>query len=212
MRFAIRTGVRETDPVTAAKSGFQQTDGIAAWSSDQIIKALATHPVNTPTGLALRLMFETAAALTDVVKLGPHNLKDGFIIYRRQKLGEKSAIDAVCPLSPELLSALAAIKTPTYLTFNGKPRSNAGLGGRIKAVAAAFCFKGSAHGIRKARAVMLYEAGWPLEAIAAVLGHADTKMTAHYIASASRVGIAKKAYALANLNDTSRLTEGKSDE
>lgn len=118
----------------------------------------------------LRLIFETAAALVDVVRLGPEHLADGVIVYTRQKLGKRSAPDAACPLSDELLAHLATMSTKTFLTHNGKPRSGAGLGNRVRAVAKDLGFEGSAHGLRKARANVLLSSGTDLSAVATGLG------------------------------------------
>jgi len=212
MRFAMRTGVRSTDPVDATRSGFEASDGIAPWSREQVQAALSAYSMDTPTGLALNLLFETAAALVDGVRFGPQHVVDGCIVYKRQKLGVKEAVMAVCPLSPELLAHLATITTPTFLTHKGKPRSASGLGNRIADVADALGFDGSAHGIRKARAITLYEDGVQLEGIAAILGHSNTAQTAHYIKNASRVRAAKAAIATSNLNQRSHLTKTKNDE
>ena len=212
MRFAMRTGVRATDPTAATKSRFEATDGIEPWTPDQVASALALHPLNTSTGLAVRLLFETGAALADVVRLGPHHIVDGCIIYRRQKLGQRTSIDAVCPLSPELLAHLATVKTTTFLEQNGKPRSPAGLGNRVRAVAEALGFDGSAHGIRKARANALLASGAELGGIAAIMGHSGTTMTAHYTKAAARMGIAKAAVAKSNLFIKPNLTEDINDD
>jgi integrase len=206
MRFAMRTGVRSTDPVAASRSGFESTDGIKPWTLEQVLAALSAHPMTTPTGLALRLMFETGAALADVVRLGPEHLADGVIVYKRQKLGKRSAPDAACPLSDELLAYLATIRTKTFLTHNGKPRSGAGLGNRVRAVAKGLGFEGSAHGIRKARANFLWSSGADLNAVAAVLGQSGTKMAAHYTLAASRVENAKTAVGKTNLFPQPHLT------
>ena len=115
-------------------------------------------------------MFETAAALVDVVRFGPEHLADGVIVYKRQKLGKRSAPDAACPLSDELLAHLATMSTKTFLTHNGKPRSGAGLGNRVRAVAKDLGFEGSSHGLRKARANVLVSSGTDLSAVATVLG------------------------------------------
>ena len=212
MRFAMRTGVRATNPVAATKSGFEATDGIHPWTADQVASVLAQYPLSTSIGLALRLLFETGAALADVVRLGPQHLVDGCIIYKRQKLGLRTAIDAVCPLSPELLAHLAAAKTKTFLEQNGKPRSAAGLGNRVRAVAGSLGFDGSAHGIRKARANTLLASGADLGGIAAILGHSGTAMTAHYTKAAARVQIAKAAASKSNLFSQTYLTEDINDD
>lgn len=200
MRFAMRKGIRHSDPVTATASGYTQGDGIQPWTPEQVALVLSRHPLDTQTGLALRLLYETGAALVDVVNLGPDNLQDGCIIYKRQKLGKRNAAPAVCPLSPELLARLAEITAPTFLHVNGQPRSHKGLGTKVRAIADECGFAGSAHGIRKARANALWAAGADVQGVAAILGHGEVKTTQHYTRAANRVEIAKKAASMTNLN------------
>ncbi len=198
MRFAMRWGLRHSDPVAATWSGYESGNGIAPWTPEQVEMVLSRHPLDTPTGLALHLLYETGAALADVVRLGPDNLQGDVIVYRRQKLGKRSAPPAVCPLSPELLARLRAITSGTFLAIAGKPRSAAGLGNKVRSLAVECGFAGSAHGIRKARANALLSAGADIQGVAAILGHGEVSTTAHYTRAASRLDIAKAAAAKTN--------------
>ena len=107
---------------------------------------------------------------------------------------------------------MPSVKTTTFLEQNGKPRSPAGLGNRVRAVAEALGFDGSAHGIRKARANALLASGAELGGIAAIMGHSGTTMTAHYTKAAARMGIAKAAVAKSNLFIKPNLTEDINDD
>lgn len=207
--FARRNGWRQTDPVGPTKSGYRASDGIAPWTAGQVAMVLARHPLGTPMGLALRLLAETGAALADVVRLGPADLSGSVITYKRKKLGKRSLPDAVCPLSPELLAALSSCTADTFLAVAGKPRSAAGLGNKVRAVAADCGFAGSAHGIRKARGNALYAAGADLSGVAAILGHSETKTTAHYVRAADRSELAKTAAQKTNHPADNRPNQGE---
>lgn len=193
MRFAMRQGLRNTDPVAATATGYESGDGIAPWTHEQVAAALSAHPLDTPMGLALRLLYETGAALADVVRLGPQHLQGNTITYRRKKLTRRNAPAAVCPISDELRVVLASISAPTFLHVGGKQRSAAGLGNKVRAAALALGFQGSAHGIRKARANDLISAGANIQGVAAILGHSEVRTTAHYTRAADRRAIAEAA-------------------
>lgn len=200
MKFAMRRGMRHTDPVAATASGYESTDGIAPWTPEQVEMVLSRHPPDTPTGLTLHLLYETGAALADVVRLGPEHLDNDCIIYKRKKLGQRNAPPAVCPLSPALLARLRGITTDTFLAVGGKTRSAAGLGNKVRAIAAECGFAGSAHGIRKARANALLTAGADIQGVAAILGHGEIGTTQHYVRAANRVAVAKAAASKTNPN------------
>ena len=83
----------------------------------------------------MTLMFYTGAAKVDAVKLGPANVKDGRIEYRRQKT-RKNPSGALISLS--IHSALAAALAVSPITFtyfetqHNKARSRKGLGTSIR--------------------------------------------------------------------------------
>ncbi|MEI6799703.1 MAG: hypothetical protein WCO04_10900 [Pseudomonadota bacterium] len=104
---------------------------------------MAPHPLSTSTGLAKRQWRVTGTTLADVVRLGPQRLVDGCILHRCQKLGKRTALEAVCPVSPEPPAHLATVKTTIFLSQNGKPRLPAGLGNRVRALAEDLGFDGS---------------------------------------------------------------------
>ena len=151
----------------------------------------------------------TGAARCDLVRLGPGNIRGGRLVYRRQKMRGKPAPLVDIPLLPELAAEIAALpQRPTFLqTERGKtsrPRSEKSLGGdftrwvaeaglltldergRIVGGMDEHGLSLSLHGLRKALARRLAEAGATPQSIMAVMGHSTIAMAAHYSAAYDR--------------------------
>ncbi|WP_242514395.1 tyrosine-type recombinase/integrase [Rhodovulum sulfidophilum] len=96
----------------------------------------------------------------------------------------------------------------TYLaTARGQTRSSKALGTLIREAARAAGIEKSAHGLRKARAVALAEAGATTHQIAAWTGHVSLKEVEHYTRATQRraavVGIEQER----NVANTSAQSE-----
>ena len=122
---------------------------------------------------AVTLMLYTGAARVDAVKLGPMNLKGDRIEYRRQKTAKTNGILVSIPVHPDLAAVLADLPNdrPFLATAYGKGRSPDGPGNLMRE----WCDKAglpecSAHGLRKACARRLAEAGASAHEIMAVTG------------------------------------------
>ena len=93
------------------------TEGFHSWDEGEIARFYEIHPLGSPAHICITLMLHTGAAKVDVVKLGPANVKNGRIEYRRQKTQKNpSGILVSLPIHPALATALAARPvTFTYL-------------------------------------------------------------------------------------------------
>lgn len=195
----VPTNVARTVPRLPAK----HQEGYRTWREDEIEMFLDRHLVGTTPHLAMMLILCTGAARVDAVKLGPGNVSEGRIRYKRQKTQRVSDVWVDLPIMPELQAALDA--TPPRLTFletaYGRQRTansltgsfyvwttQAGLGdvdelGR----------KVSPHGLRKAQGRRLAEAGCTPNEIMAVLGHNDLKQVMTYTRAYDRRSAADSA-------------------
>ncbi len=102
------------------------------------------------------------------------------------------------PMLPQLKRSLRALKVqgPTYiLTEYGKPfASTAGMAGRVKDwCRSAGLFDLSSHGVRKAFAELLAEAGCSQHQIMAVMAHTQAKTSEVYTKGAQRRLMAQDA-------------------
>ncbi len=181
---------------TVKKLTVPNPDGHRTWREDEIAAYLEHHEPGTLARLVFVLALCTGAARCDLVRLGPGNIRGGRLVYRRQKMRGKPAPLVDIPVLPELAEALAILPPrATYLeTAQGRPRSEKALGGDFaKWVAEAGLSALDAHGLtlglhglRKALARRLAEAGATPQSIMAVLGHSTMAMAVHYSSAYDR--------------------------
>jgi integrase len=159
--FALTEGLIEIDPTAGVKlAKVKDTGGFETWSSGCIQQYRRTHKLGTRARLALELLYGTMQARADVVRLGRQHLQGDVISFRRQKTGNPVDI----PVLPELQAAIDAMPKADHLTFlvteQGKPFTPAGFGNYFRDQCdLAGLSNLSAHGLRKAGATRLAEAG-----------------------------------------------------
>lgn len=181
---------------TVQKLTVPNPDGHRTWREDEIATFLSHHGPGTLPRRVFLLALCTGAARCDLVRLGPGNLRGDRIVYRRMKMRGKPAPEVNIPILRELAEELAALPPrPTFLhTIRGRARSEKSLGGDFaewvrEAGLDAADERGRTlglHGLRKAMARRLAEAGATPQSIMAVLGHSTIAMAAHYSAAYDR--------------------------
>lgn len=174
------------------------TEGFHSWDEGEIARFYEVHPLGSPAHICMTLMLYAGAAKVDVVKLGPANVKNGRIEYRRKKTQKNpSGILVSLPIHPALATALAARPVPfTYLeTGQNKARSRNGLGTSMRkwcdAAGPPLC---SSHGLRKAICRRIAEAGGTPYEIIAVSGHVTLSMAQKYCETFGRRDMADTAF------------------
>ncbi len=176
-------------------------DGFHTWSEDEIATFQKAWPEGTLADLTTALILYTGAARVDVVQLGPGNRAGDRIRYRRQKTKSRTGIVVDIPLHPELKRRLDALPPDqaTYLqTRAGEQRSASGLGNMMQVWRdKAGLPECSLHGLRKAIARRLAEAGATTHEIAAVTGHRTLAEVQRYTEKVQRAGLADRAMQLA---------------
>lgn len=179
----------EIDPAKmVSKPDLPASDGHKPWTRGDV-EAFRNHwRIGTMQRLALELILHTGAAIGDAVKLGPGNIKDGWITYKRGKTG----VQATCPLdncpgwfepSPYLRDCID--EAPRHMVFlstaAGHSRSvKAARQWFAKAARDAGIEGKTAHGVRKLRAIMMAEAGATTEERMLIMGHDTTAQTREY--------------------------------
>lgn len=192
-RYGLERGLLKTNPTLGVKRLRDKTDGIATWSDAQIAQFEKRHPVGTKANLALRLLLYTAQRRSDVVRLGRQHEKAGAIHMRQHKTGAW----LILPVVPELREALD--RTPsqglTYLeTEFGRPFSLAGFGNWFRDRCNEAGLRNiSAHGLRKAAARRMAEAGKSTHEIMSITGHRSLGEVERYTRAASQERLAKTA-------------------
>ena len=214
-RLAMKLGWLSVNPAELAESVPYHAKGHHTWSEDEISRFLEVHPFGTVAHRTMTLMLWTGAARADAVKLGWFSVKGDTIQYTRQKTGRMKDPVLICiPIAPELRALLDTLPrgAGTFLqTSDGKVRSAKALTGDMrKWCDAAGLPECTSHGLRKAIARRLGEAGASALMIAAVTGHKTLSEVQRYTEKADRSKLAtggialitgtKPAQKLANLN------------
>jgi integrase len=193
MKYAVEIGLREDNPAAGVKLPNLKTDGYHSWTEAEIAQFQAYHGLGTRARLALTLLLYTGQRRGDVIRMGRQHIRDGIMHVRQQKTGIELAI----PIHGTLASTIA--EAPAYhLTFlttrNGKPFSPAGFGNYFRdccnEAGLSHC---SAHGLRKAAARRLAEAGCTMHEIAAITGHASLSEVQRYTRAADQKRLALSA-------------------
>lgn len=189
--YAVEIEMIEFSPAaTVKKLAIPNPDGFRTWRDDEIDQYFEHHKLGTMAHLVMTLAVYTAAARCDLVLLGPANVKDGRLRYRRKKMRGKPMPEVDIRILPPLEEALALTRPGlTFLaTALGVQRSEKSLGGDFaKWVGDAglgnrndYGKTLSLHGLRKAMARRLAEAGATPQEIMSILGHKTVAMAMHY--------------------------------
>ena len=195
MKHAVDTGMRKDDPTRDIKAVRTKSTGFHSWNEAEIAQYEARHPIGSRARLAFGLLLFTGQRRSDVVRMGRQHLRDGVIAVRQQKTGVELAI----PVLPELEEIIAASPSGqlTFLvTEYGRPFSVSGFGGWFKKQcrAADLPANCSAHGLRKATARRLAEAGCSALEIAAITGHATLHEITRYTKAADQKRLSRSAF------------------
>lgn len=194
-RLAMRLGWIKINPAALADRVAYHAKGHHTWTEEEIARFIEVHPFGTIAHRAMTLMLWTGAARADAVKLGWFSIKttpDGERLqYTRQKTGRmRDPVLISIPIAPELRALLDTLprNAGTFLqTVEGKQRSAKALTGDMrKWCDAAGLPECTPHGLRKAIARRLAEAGAAAHVIGAVTGHKTLTEIQRYAAAADR--------------------------
>ena len=201
IKFAIDTGWRTDEPTLRIKT-FPEHE-FHTWTEDEIAQYEKQWPIGSRERTAYALHLYTGQRRADVARMAWTDVVRNSINVVHAKTGARLTI----PLHPNLSAALRAWprKHVVILTtaFN-KPFTTAGYGNMMAdAIAAAgLPDRCVLHGLRKAAARRLAEAGCSEKEISAVTGHTTLKEVARYTRAADQKRLAAEAVA--------KLTEQKS--
>jgi len=196
LNFAVERNWRRDNPTLTVRKLNFRTTGFHSWTESEIAAFEAKYPIGSRERLAFALLLYTAQRRSDVVTMGRQHIRSGSIQVKQQKTGTRLSI----PIHAELQRALNADPSAnmTFLvTAYGKPFSPAGFTNwfRARVQAAGLPENCAPHGLRKAAARRLAEAGCTVHQIMAVTGHKSLSEVANYTAAAGQEGLAKAALA-----------------
>ena len=196
-RVALEDGLVATDPTAGIKLKRPPTEGHRTWTPEDCAAYEARHRLGTQAHLAFALGLYTGQRISDAVRLGRPFEKAGRLRFTQTKNRVKAPVTVDIPIVPPLRAALDATPASglTYLqTAYGRPFTADGLSNRFRA----WCDEAglpncSFHGLRKACATALAEAGATPHQLMAVLGHSTHQQAALYTRKAERAGMADAA-------------------
>jgi integrase len=195
LRHAIDMGLINDNPARNVRKFAVKSQGFHSWDENDVAAFEERHSENPRVILALLLLLHTGQRRSDLVRMGWQHVTGDLLRVRQ----DKTSVELKIPLHPKLAVALATMPR-TNLTFllteAGAPFTAAGFGNwfrdRCDEAGLSHC---SAHGLRKACATRLAEAGCTPEQIKAITGHKTLTEVARYTCAADQEQSARQAIA-----------------
>jgi integrase len=193
MRHAVELGLRDDDPTRDVRAIRVKSDGHHSWTDDEIEQFERHHPTGSRARLALALLLYTGQRRGDVLRMGAQHIRNDALYVKQEKTG----VELIIPLHPTLKTIIAAAPRD-HLTFVTTRR-----GGPFQGAAFSRWFREqcdevglphcSAHGLRKAAARRLAEAGCTAHEIGAITGHTSLSELVRYTKAADQRRLAEVA-------------------
>src|SRR5262245_1276185 len=207
MRHAIEIGLRADDPTREVRAIRTRTTGHHSWTDDEIAEFERQHPIGTRPRFAVALLLCTGQRRSDMIRMGVQHIRNGVLHVKQEKTGA----ELIIPVHPALITIIAAAPRD-HLTFvttrHGKPFQGSAFSRWFREecdeAGLPHC---SAHGLRKAAARRLAEAGCTAHEIGAITGHASLTELVRYTRAADQRRLAEAAMSKTGTS-TGKLADG----
>ena len=205
-----KLGYTGSNPARHAERMKTNPDGYHTWTDDEVARFLDRHGPGSKARLVMLLALNTGMARQDLTRVGRQSVrvKDGRrrIDYRRGK----TSVAADLPILPELEEELRQVASESLLFVthgrDHRPYKPETLGNWFRARCKEAGVPGALHGLRKAGATRLANAGATEWEIASYLAHKDTKQAAIYAAKANRSRLADSGFSKLSAASVSNLS------
>jgi integrase len=192
IRYAIALGWADRDPTAGVKA--YRTKEIHTWNEEEIAAFEKRWPVGSRERLAFALLLFTGQRSSDVHRMLWKDFNGDAIRVAQQKTAVKLSI----PIHQSLNHLLAMAKrnsTTIVATAYGKPFSVKGFGNMVSTAIrdAGLPARCKPHGLRKAAARRLAEAGCSASEIMAITGHKTLAEVERYTRAAEQERLARQA-------------------
>lgn len=193
----------KSNPARDVKYLKSDGDGHHSWSIEEVEAFEAKHPVGGMARLALALLLYTGQRRSDIVRMGPGNVKNGWLTFTQFKGRKRKPITLAIPVIPELRNIID--KTPGtgeafLMNELRRPFTAAGFGNwfhdrcvEVKDERGRELVPGRAHGLRKAGATIAANNGATPFELTAMYGWSSTKVAEIYTQKADKVRLAERA-------------------
>lgn len=212
--WAVEAGIAQRDPTAGIKKlRPRNADGFHTWTEAEVEAFEAKYSIGTKARLALDLLLYTGVRKSDVVKLGPQMERPDGLHFVETKGRDKTPKHRVIPILPALRKSIDAAKSGhlAYLVTDfGKPFSVGGFGNKMRE----WCDNAglpvcAAHGLRKAGATRVADAGGTAHQLMALFGWTTLAQAEVYTRRADRKRLTAEAVALLQIgNDSATLSGG----
>lgn len=200
IRAAFKWGLAEDIIASNPAAGLEKLpmpgEGLHTWTSEEMERFRERHPPDSTARLALELLLLTGARRSDAIILGRQHCHGGWLRWVQTKNAKRKPITTEIPMRRELQAALEACKVAGQRTFLVNPSSGrsftsdafgAWFRDRCLEAGLAHC---SAHGLRKAAAVLAAESGATTRQLMAWFGWLTHGEAERYTRAAERKKLA----------------------
>lgn len=199
-KWALEADLIEVDPTEGVKADVQKTDGYHVWTEEEVTAFEAHWPIGTRERLALAILLYTGFRRGDACRLGRQHIKDGIISIKTEKTGTWVYIPVVPPLA-EIIEATTTGNLTFVSRHDGVPMTKHYFGTWFRKAANKAGVDGSCHGLRKAGATRLANAGATLHELNALFGWAGTEMASLYTKESDKRRLAASGIAKLKTNE-----------
>lgn len=190
--WALDADLVKVDPTVGVNKIAVKTAGHVPWTAEDLAAFRSRWAIGTKERLAFEIMANTGLRRGDAVKLGRQHIKDGLISITTGKTGSPVFV----PVNAELQAALDAAPKDALVFItgaNGGPMNAPAFGVWFTKACLAAGVDKTAHGLRKADAVAVAEAGASEHELMARFGWSSQQMASLYTKAASRKRLALEA-------------------
>lgn len=188
------------NPANGLKRRKFRSTGHHTWTIAEIAQFEQRHPPGTKANFALKLLLYTGARRSDANRLGKQHMRDGWLVWTAHKNRNRSPRVIEIPILPALAEAIALGPSGDLVfvvTEFGKAFSAVGFSNWFKArcveAGLPHC---STHGMRKAAATILAEAGATSHQLMGIFGWSSLAEAERYTQAAKRKKLAADGMAL----------------
>ncbi len=182
----------ESDPTEGVKGFPPAREGFHTWTDEEIAKFEKRWPIGTRERLAFAVLLYTGLRRGDACLLGRQHMREGIICLKTGKTGQQVSI----PVLSELSRIIDATKTDDLALIaqpDGRPMTAGAFSNWFHRACKAAGVPGSAHGLRKAAATRMANAGFTESELDSWFGWKGGKMAALYTKNADRARLARRA-------------------
>lgn len=189
-KWACEAGLANANPAKDIPRFKTSSQGHHTWSVEEVHQFENAHPIGSMPRLALALLLYTGQRRSDVVLFGRQHIRNGQMQFTQQKNRNRKPVTLTIPVLLQLQAIIDASDCK-HLTFlissHGKPFTNDGFSHRFRT----WCDRAglpqcTAHGLRKAGAVLAAHNGATTHQLMAIFGWRNINQAEVYTRAASQ--------------------------